>query len=442
MPAFVRSVVRPVIRPAIRQATRAVVLATAIALSSLPLAAQGGADSGARPRVFFDCQGPQCDLTYYRTEITWVDWVRDAQDSNVHVIMTSQSTGAGGREYRLDLMGRGAAAAYQTETRYQSRSTDTQREELDAVAYTLALALAQFANAQGFASLVRIEPIGPVPTSPDLLEQLVSAGEVDDPWNLWSFRINGGGNFSGEETRSNLQLNSGFNASRVTPTWKTTLGSNWSLNRQKIRRTDGSLLIDERINWMMNATIVYSVAEHWSIGITGGPARITNRNQRFRAQFNPAIEYSYFPYDEATRRSLTFFYEVGPVYRGYFQETIHGRDYDLLAEQALRIRFSQRQAWGNASISFTGSSYLHDLGQHNLSLNGNISYRITRGLDLNANANVSSVRDQIYLSGAGLTEEQRLLRIQQEATDYTYGGSIGLAFQFGSIFNNVVNNRF
>ena len=54
--------------------------------------------------------------------------------------------------------------------------------------YTRALALAQFAIAQGFVSLVLIKPIGSAPTIADLLGQLVSAGEVDDPWNLWTVR--------------------------------------------------------------------------------------------------------------------------------------------------------------------------------------------------------------------------------------------------------------
>jgi hypothetical protein len=159
-------------------------------------------------------------------------------------------------------------------------------------------------------------------------------------------------------------------------------------------------------------------------------------------QINPAIEYSVFPYEEATRRAFTFFYEIGPVYRDYIDETIHGKTEEVLLEQAFRVGFSQRQPWGNASINAVASSYIPKTHRYNLSLNGNLSYRLTRGLDLNLNGNVSSVRDQIYLSGTGLTEEERLLRIRQEATDYTYGGSVGISYQFGSIFNNVVNNRF
>ncbi len=422
---------------------RALLKLSSFCLIFIPVAlsAQVPADAAsARPRVFFDCQGPQCDLTYYRTEINWVDWMRDAQDSNVHVIMTSQMTGAGGREYQLDFIGRGTAVDYQQQSRYQSRSSDTQREQLDAIAYTLALGLAQFANANGFRNVVRIQGVDPSVAAAAAGVQ--SASQVDDPWNLWTFRINTNGNFSGESTRKSYQFNGGFNAGRVTPIWKVGIGGNGSINRQEIQRTNGTLFIDERTNWSVNSRVVYSLAPHWSVGVSGGPARQTQQNQELRMQLDAGIQYSYFPYEEATRRALTVFYEIGPVYRGYFQETIYGKLSEVRAQQTFSIDFSQRQPWGSASASASASSYMHDFARNNLSLRGSINYRITRGLDLNLNANVSSVNDQIYLSGAGLTEEERLLRIRQEATDYTYGGSFGLSYQFGSIFNNVVNNRF
>ena len=56
--------------------------------------AVGEQELNEAPRIFFDCQGSSCDRTYYRTEIPWVTWVRDQQDSDLHVIMTSQTTGA------------------------------------------------------------------------------------------------------------------------------------------------------------------------------------------------------------------------------------------------------------------------------------------------------------------------------------------------------------
>ena len=112
----------------------------------------------AAPRVFFDCQGgPHCDLNYHRTEIPWVSWVRDQQDAQLHVIVTNQNTGAGGREYQMDFMGRGTYEAYLDEVTFQSLPTDTERERLDAVSYALGVGFARFAQHAGFRGLVRIE---------------------------------------------------------------------------------------------------------------------------------------------------------------------------------------------------------------------------------------------------------------------------------------------
>jgi hypothetical protein len=52
------------------------------------------------------------------------------------------------------------------------------------------------------------------------------------------------------------------------------------------------------------------------------------------------------------------------------------------------------------------------------------------------------VQDQIYLSARGATDEEALLNLRRQATDRESSFSIGLTLQFGSIFNNVVNNRF
>ena len=43
--------------------------------------------------VFMDCQAPRCDFDHFRREIEWVNWVRDRQDAEVHVLVTSQRTG-------------------------------------------------------------------------------------------------------------------------------------------------------------------------------------------------------------------------------------------------------------------------------------------------------------------------------------------------------------
>ncbi len=81
-------------------------------------------------------------------------------------------------------------------------------------------------------------------------------------------------------------------------------------------------------------------------------------------------------------------------------------------------------------------------GLYSVNLRGDIDFRIVRGFSVRLDGNIGWVQDQIYLSAQGATDEEALLELQQLETDFRYGVSLGFSFQFGSIFNNVVNNRF
>jgi hypothetical protein len=392
-----------------------------------------------RPEVFFDCSGRDCDSSYYRTEINWVNWVNDQAVSDVHVIMTSTTTGAGGREYQIDFIGRAGFTDYVDVMRYQSLPTDTDRERLDGIAHALGLGIARFASVSGFRDLVSLS--GPETVEGEAGDRVVSQEEVDDPWNLWVFRINGSGNLDGEETRKTERLNGSLNASRITPTWKLRFNGNINYSRQSFELEDGTFN-DSRTDWGFNPLVAYGLAEHWSVGVQGQTGRMTRVNQDFRWEVTPAVEFSVYPYEEATRRSFTFFYKIGPAYRRYLEETVYGELSETRWEQSLSVQLSQRQTWGDAGVSLSGSHFLHDTQLYNVSFRGDINVRIVRGFSVNARGNIAWVQDQIYLSARGATDEEALLRLKQRGTDFNYGMSIGFSVQFGSIFNNVVNNRF
>ncbi len=46
--------------------------------------------------VFLDCNGRHCDFDHFRREIDWINWVRDREDADLHLLVTSQRTGGGG----------------------------------------------------------------------------------------------------------------------------------------------------------------------------------------------------------------------------------------------------------------------------------------------------------------------------------------------------------
>ena len=419
----------------------------ALAAPAEPLSSQQGQGVNSnRPNVFLDCASRNCNSNYFRTELPWVNWVRVPESSDVHVIMTSQRTGAGGQEYRLDFMGNGDFE-YEHQLVHQAPPTSTDRETLDELAHTIGVGLLHFATLNGFFETVdsfhEIADILEVDSEAlDPRERVVTREEVDDPWNFWVFRLGGRTEIDGEQTRRTKSVNGNLSASRVTPTWKMNFRGNVNFNRREIDLVDDSTFIDQRTDWGFSELIAYSLAGHWSVGIQGEMRRITRFNQDFRAELTPALEYSFFPYEEATRRALTVFYKIGPAHRRYIERTVFGEMSETRWEQSLELELSQRQQWGDASIRMLGSHFLHDTDLYNVSLRGDLDFRIARGVSINGEANISWVNDQIYLPAEGVTDAEALLNLQQRSQDFNYGIEIGFSVQFGSIYNNVVNNRF
>ena len=79
---------------------------------------------------------------------------------------------------------------------------------------------------------------------------------------------------------------------------------------------------------------------------------------------------------------------------------------------------------------------------YSVSAFGETSVRLFKGFSFNTFATIGRTRDQIYLPKAGATPQEILVRQRQLATSYQYSVNFGIAYSFGSIFNNVVNPRF
>ena len=92
--------------------------------------------------------------------------------------MTSLSTGAGGREYQLDFIGRDAQEDYTDEMRYQSLATDTDIERLDGMTEAISVGLLRFSTAAGFRGLVTIS--GASAEGSMIPDRVVGADEVED----------------------------------------------------------------------------------------------------------------------------------------------------------------------------------------------------------------------------------------------------------------------
>src|SRR5690606_3901939 len=55
-------------------------------------------------RVFLTCN-TRCDRDFLRTELDYLEWMRDRADADVHVLINDIETGGGGEQYELWFIG-------------------------------------------------------------------------------------------------------------------------------------------------------------------------------------------------------------------------------------------------------------------------------------------------------------------------------------------------
>ncbi|MEO5509814.1 MAG: hypothetical protein ABIS27_04235, partial [Longimicrobiales bacterium] len=101
--------------------------------------------AGTAPvRVFLDCNTSGCDFDYLRTEIPYVNYVRDRTDAELHVLVTSQPTGGGGRELTFNFIGlRDFMGVSDTLTTVLPQEA-TQDDQRKGIARTLKLGLVRY----------------------------------------------------------------------------------------------------------------------------------------------------------------------------------------------------------------------------------------------------------------------------------------------------------
>ena len=430
-------------------------LVVLMCLCALPSAAQDAPATGDALNLFFDCQGFGCrDMDFFRREVPIVNWVRDREVSDVHVLVTSQRTGGGGFLYTLAFIGRGDFEGEDQELTVATAGDATSDEQRRAIVGRLKLGLVRYVQDSALADQLTVTFGGGAQTGapgrpgggPLGGPGAQTASPEDDPWNFWVFSISARGFVNGQSTSKFTNYFGNASANRTTEQWKISLGGNYSRNVQRfeVPLSDGSTFSvnETREDWGVNSSLVKSVGGQFSLGIRVNAGSSTFLNQDFRWSVKPGAEYNFFPYEESSRRSLTLQYLVGPNHFDYTERTIFGETEETRFQESLTGRLSLVEQWGRWSTSLTGAHYMHDLDRYNLTLSGNFDIRLFRGFSIRVSGNYSWIGDQLYISAGDLTEEQILLRQRQLETNYRYFTSFGITYRFGSIFNNVVNPRF
>jgi hypothetical protein len=379
-------------------------------------------------KAYIDCDS--CDLDYIKTEITFVNYVRDRLEAQVHVLITTQATGGGGLEYTLAFMGQNEFKDVQDAQKYFSTTSDTPDDVRRGLVKALKMGLLSFAGRTPIARRIAVDyarPEGPA--------------EGRDRWNSWLFSLSGSGYLTGEETYLNGMTDLSFSANRVTPASKVRLGLAVDASKTKYELEE-EVITGTRSSWDISGLYVKSLGEHWSAGAYLEAESSLYSNVDLRLTAAPAVEYNVFPYSQSTRRQLRILYRLAVQPVRYREETVYLKTRETLFKESLSATLDLREKWGTVSVSAEGSHYFHDFGRNRVSLFGIVNLRLYKGLSVFVLGSQSWINDQLSLLAREPTFEEQLLRLRELPMSSSYFVSVGFQFTFGSIFTNVINPRF
>ena len=410
-----------------------------------PLGAQESPEAEAAPpellSVFLDCHLLlSCDTDHFRREITFVNWVRTREDAQVHLILTYTPAGSG-NEYKFDLIGLGDFRGQDDVLSWTSSAVNTRDEIINGITRTRALGFVPYAQRLGLAEQLQVvfEAAGNVQRA----RQVQTRQSLqDDPWNFWVFSLTTRADINGEDRRKVRNLSGTLSADRVTESLKVELTVTGRSDNTESQLSSGTWITSDRKSWSATGVAVRSLTDHWSLGGQFGSGASSTANRDIGHRVAPALEWNLFPYSESTRRQLIFLYQVGVGWIDWEEETIFEKESEWVYDQRFRIDLNFRQPWGNGSTSVQAASLLNDLEKWELTLAGTVSIRVFRGLSFNVGGNYSEIRNQIGLRRRNLSDEEILTARRELATDSSYRFNFGFTYNFGSIFNNVVNTRF
>ena len=435
---------------------RAVRLVLAFLIIPCALAAQDTSVAAARGenvRVFID--NCPCSLDYLRTEIPYVDYMRDRADADVHILFGNQGTGAGGTAYTMTFIGLRRFAGIVDTLVFTSQPSSTEDQTRQGIVRYLKMGLMQFVaetpNADRISITYRV---------PAAAAGVAARAPVNDPWNFWVFRVGMGGGGNGEKSRASMSTNGSLSATRTTEALKAQVSSNGRYSASKLTipdeiitdtLDDGTVDVDTSFGRIVrtyshsisaSGYIVRSLGPHISAGATARASTSSFSNHDLSFRIAPAIEYAVFPYAQSTRRELTFNYSIGLSVIDYEEETIYFKTSERLPDHQLQLSYSMTQPWGSASASVSGQQYLHDPHLYSASAFADANIRLFRGFSLNFFGSASTIYNQIAIPRRGASADDVLLNRRQLVTPYEVSGNISLSYTFGSIFNNIVNPRF
>jgi hypothetical protein len=384
--------------------------------------------------VFLDCM--MCDRTYIKEVIPFVNYVNNRDNADVHIIMTRRGTGGGGTEHLVSFSGQKIYKGLNdTLTFFDPPNTSndfTRKGQANVISMGLMRYVARTPLAQNITVNYK-EPAG----NGKKLSQVVE----NDPWNSWVFRLSNRSSFNKDQNYENISIENNFSADRVTPDWKSEFDSQYEFKQRSIT-TDGVTTNYPQTSWNMRTLQVKSLGAHMSAGFNISASGSTFGNIKYAINVHPAIEYNIYPYTESFKRQIRIQYTVQANYANYMDSTMYFKLEEMIYRHQLAIAVGFNQQWGSSNFSIRGGHFLNDVNFWSFNMNGDINWRVYKGLSIGLNARAAMTRDDRAVLKKTASVEDVLLQLRKLNSAYSYQFGVNLSFSFGSIYNNVVNPRF
>ncbi len=378
--------------------------------------------------VYFDLGGSI--FNYLQSDLKWIDIVRDTKLAEIYVLVNSVTSGSGGREYTFTFIGQNGFTGINDTLKYSFPQNTPVDERNDQIVKLIKIGLARYIAETPYSKFLDIS-----------FEKEYDQSKIKDKWDGWVFGIGVNGSVQGEESQKEFRWEVDADVDRVKEETKLSIDANISNDLSIYNSDEGESRTSTRRRYF-NLMQVWSVSDHFSAGFFSGISNNTYNNMKLSYDLAPAIEYDIFPYQISARRNFTFLYRIGYVHNNYYNKTIYFKTKEDLFRQSLSIGYRMNETWGEAQLYLTAANYLHDFSKNKIDLWSRLSYRLTGSFSFTIQAEVSYIKDQLYLEQEGASLEEILLNQKSLATAYEYYFRLGFRYTFGSIYNNIVNTRF
>jgi hypothetical protein len=398
-------------------------------------AAPPAAASTAPPRlrVFLDCY--ECDDTFIRQNVEFIDYVRERAVADLHVLVTTQETGGGGSSWTAKFIGLGRFQGHDHTLTFNTPQTATGDDRRREFMKYFKLGIVAYAGDTPVAPQLDVTWKRPADTP-------AAKAATRDPWNFWVFRLGVNGNLNGEQLSNSKSYRFNFSSNRTTEQWKIQFNANSSVNKNEFKFEGEETIRSRSDNWSTNGSIVKSLGPKWSVGARANVSHSSFSNTDRSVNVAPGIEFDFFPYSEWSRRGLTVQYTAGATSYKYRELTVYDKLSETVPNHSLNVSLQLRQPWGSLHVFPNFTQHLNHPSRYRLSIWGSTDVRLFKGFSFDVFAEYNKIKDLISLRKGAATEEEVLLRLRQLQTDFSYYMGFGISYSFGSIFNSVVNPRF